>query len=160
MEPLAPPRATLDTSQKRARSPDPPVLHVPSLPSSSPHPAAGGGMPGFTADQVASLRLLIQSCLPLFRLKLLLLLWRRSFLPRPLLSLGLPRFWLFLSWIVTPILSRSPRGSLILLHRTVRMMRRPLLNLLICPTMRMEMTSTLLLAALAMTLFIWLRPRR
>ena len=64
VEPFAPPLATLNVSQKRARSPDPPVLPVPSLPSSSLHPATGGGMPGFTADQVASLRLLIQSCLP------------------------------------------------------------------------------------------------
>ena len=64
VEPFAPPLATLNVSQKRARSPDPPVLPVPSLPSSSLHPATGGWMPGFTADQVASLRLLIQSCLP------------------------------------------------------------------------------------------------
>ena len=61
VEPFAPPLATLNVSQKRARSPDPPVLPVPS---SSLHPATGVGMPGFTADQVASLRLLIQSCLP------------------------------------------------------------------------------------------------
>ena len=61
--PFAPPLATLNVSQKRARSPDPPVLPVPSLPS-SPRPAAEGGIPGFTADQVASLRLLLQSCLP------------------------------------------------------------------------------------------------
>ena len=64
VEPFATPLATLNASQKRARSPDPPVLPVPSLPSSSPRPAAEGGIPGFTADQVASLRLLIQSCLP------------------------------------------------------------------------------------------------
>ena len=41
VEPLAPPRATLNTSHKRARSPDLPTPAVQSHPSSSPHPAAG-----------------------------------------------------------------------------------------------------------------------
>ena len=87
----APSRATLNPSQNWARSPVPPsLLEQDARFFLSPHPAADGGQPGIMADQVASLRLLIQSCLrlPLLRLRLLLLLGKRYCRQRTLLSLG------------------------------------------------------------------------
>ena len=55
----APSRATLNPSQKRAHSPDPPLVEQTDS-SPSQLPAFEGGLPGFTAEQV----LLFQSCLP------------------------------------------------------------------------------------------------
>ena len=60
----APPVSTLNPSQKNGLSPE-------SLPrvgtaeaSPSPVPTAASALPGFTAEQMASLKLLLQSCLP------------------------------------------------------------------------------------------------
>ena len=50
-------------SRKRQHSPDPPQQAAAQIASPPPPAAVGGGMPGFTAEQVASLHAIVQSCL-------------------------------------------------------------------------------------------------
>ena len=59
-----PTMAALNPSQKRACLPDPNPLDENDNTSHSPTVSDGSGLPGFTAEQVASLKLLFQSCLP------------------------------------------------------------------------------------------------